>query len=279
MNINWYPGHMAKAKRKINEIINLIDIVYELVDSRIPYSSKIEDGITSGKPKILLFTKFDLCDKKITNEWIEYYNKEGYFCLTADLINGNKINEIIDLTQVILKGKMNTRVEKGIKSKRIRGIVVGCPNVGKSTFINKIGKRKATVVGNKAGVTKVINWIKISNELEIMDTPGILMPKLENDLVALNLATMNAIKEEILPIEDVAVHIIKTLKEFYPEKLKERYKLMDISDIDDIFNKIGKNRGCLIKGGEINYEKVCDIVINDIKNGSIKGITFDRFNI
>lgn len=278
ININWYPGHMAKAKRQIDETLNLVDIVYELVDARIPYSSKIDDGtISKDKPKILIMTKYDMCDKAITDKWIFYYKNKGYYVLTIDLIN-DRVDKIVELTTKILRDKLMMRQEKGINSNKIRALVLGCPNVGKSTLINRLGNRKATQTGNRAGVTKQVSWIKVNDRLEILDTPGILYPKLENQEVALNLASMTAIKEEVIPKDDVAVHIIKKLKKIYPEKLKTRYDLENIVNLEDVYDAIGRKRGCLLRGGETDYDRVTEIILNDIKDGSIKNVTFDVYD-
>lgn len=276
-NINWYPGHMAKTKRLINENINYIDIVYEIVDARIPYSSKIKDidEYIKNKKRILIMTKYDLCDKIETNKWIKYYEEQGYQVITIDLIH-DKINEIITITKYLMEEEFKKRIQKGLTKRKIRVLVVGIPNVGKSTLINRLVGKKVANIGNKPGVTKQLNWIRISNELELLDSPGILWPKFDNDTVALNLASTTAIKEEVLPINKVVCYIIDFLKKYYPQILKDRYNIDNYSDIVDALDLIGKRRGCLIKGGEIDFDKVFNIVMNDIKEGLIKNITFDR---
>ena len=268
-NINWYPGHMAKTKRLINEKINLIDIVYEIIDSRIPYSSKIVDidNYIKDKPRLLIMTKYDLCDKEETNKWIKYYEEKGYKVITVDLINKNETKKIISTTDEMMKEINQKREEKGLKKRRTRALIVGIPNVGK----------KAVNVGNKPGVTKNLDWIRINNNLELLDTPGILWPKFDDQKVAFNLASLTAIKEEVIPTNEVAFYILKTLEEKYPNILKERY---DLDYVDDDFYEaleiIGRKRGCLMRGGIVDDEKVYTIIINDIKDGLIKNITFDR---
>ncbi|MDD3453732.1 MAG: ribosome biogenesis GTPase YlqF [Bacilli bacterium] len=280
--INWYPGHMAKTKRLILEKISLIDVVYEVIDARIPFSSKIIDieNYTKNKPRLLIMTKIDLCDKKETNKWIKYYENKGYKVIGVDLLKENINKRIIDATNELMTKVNEKRTEKGLIKRKTKVLIVGIPNAGKSTLINKLVGRKAVNVGNKPGVTKNLDWIRINDNLELLDTPGILWPKFDNETVAFNLASLTAIKEEVLPIENVVVYILKTLEKYYPHILKERYDIEKIDeDIIETLDIIGKRRGCLERGGLIDYEKVYTAVINDIKNGIIKNITFDRFDI
>lgn len=279
VNINWYPGHMAKTKRLIKEQIDLIDIVYEVVDARMPVSSKIIDidEIIKNKPRILIFNKTDLCDKKETSKWIKYYEDKGYKVISYNLEGHPNMKNLIDLTMDVMKDTLEKRKEKGLKMRKIRALVVGIPNVGKSTLINRLANKKVAGIGNKPGVTKNLSWIRVNDDIELLDSPGILWPKLD-EKNAFNLAALTAIKEEVLPLYDVVYYVIEMLNKYYPEKLKERYGLEEL-DEDMIANLefIGKRRGCLIKGGEIDYDKVIDLIISDIKNGYIKEITFDRF--
>ncbi len=279
VSINWYPGHMAKTKRLISEQINLIDIVYEVIDARMPISSKIIDieDYTNNKPKILIVSKMDLCDKKETEKWINYYKEKGYYVLPMTLEGNINVKPLISLTEEVLEKYNKKREDKGFIKRKARVLVVGIPNVGKSTLINRLAGKKVVNIGNKPGVTKNLNWIRVNDNIELLDSPGILWPKLE-EKNAFNLATFTAIREEILPLYDVTEYILKTLEKYYPSVLKERYGLDTIDDVITSLEEIGKKRGCLIKGGEIDYDKVMNLIMSDVKNGYIKGITFDRFD-
>ena len=279
-NINWYPGHMEKAKRLMIKEYKNIDVVYELIDSRIPKSSKIHNifDIIGNKPKILIMTKKDLTDKDKIQKWIKYYENLGNKVILADLNDNNDIKRIISVTHELMAEIQAKREEKGMKQKEVRALVVGIPNVGKSTLINKMVGRKVAVVGNRPGVTKGLVWLKTNHNIMLLDTPGILWPKFETQEIALNLASLFSIKTEILDVNEVAVHIINKLNKYYPEKLYERYNIkcdsLDL-DFEYIYEAIGKKIGA-VRNGEVDYERVSNKIINDIKDEYIKGIIFDN---
>ena len=278
-NIHYYPGHMAKTKRLIRENLKYIDVIYEVVDSRMPKSSKLIDidDYIGDKPKLMIMTKEDLCDKKETEKWIKYYENHGYKVILVNLEKNNDLKNVLNATLEILKEKRKLKEEKGLLNTKAKVLVVGVPNVGKSTLINRLAGKKVVNTGNKPGVTKNLSWIRVNDKIELLDSPGILWPKLNQD-VALNLAALTAIKEERLPLFDIASYILTFLEKYYPNILKERYNLDELDeDIVISMEEIGKKRGCLIKGGEIDYNKVIHLIIDDVKNGYIKGVTFDRY--
>ena len=276
-NINWYPGHMAKTKREIKEKIDLIDVVFEVIDARIPYSSKNEDinDIISNKPRVLIMTKTDLCDLDITNKWKKYYEDKGYIIVMLDLINNTNLKELYNKIDPIINELNNKRISKGLKPRRARILVVGVPNVGKSTLINRLVGKKATNVGNKPGITKSLEWIRINDKLELLDTPGILMPKINDIEVAKNLASMTAIKEEVLNIDEIAIYIINKMLSLYKDNIISRYNLTNTDDLIEVLDQIGKKIGA-IKNNEVDYDRVYLRVIKDLQEGYLGKITFDR---
>ena len=278
--ISWYPGHMAKTKREIKEKLPLIDVVYEVVDSRMPISSKVIDidDIIKNKPRILIMTKYDMCDKSQTDKIIKYYKEKGYSVVPVDLIKNTNVNLIIKETSKVSDIINVERKKKGLKPKQsVRALVIGAPNVGKSTLINRLVGKKKTVTGNKPGVTKQLSWIRVGSNIELLDTPGILWPKLENQEHAYNLAALSSVKEEVVDLQDLSIYILHKLNELYPNYLEKRYGITTVSDdIIATLEEIGNRRGAKISGGEIDYDKVYSIIIRDLKEGLIGPITLDR---
>lgn len=276
-SINWYPGHMAKTKREIKEKIDLIDIVFEVIDARIPYSSKNKDidDIIKNKPRVIIMTKIDLCDINKTNKWVKYYENMGYIVITMDLVNNPNMKIIFDKIKPIIDEISNKRISKGLKIRRARVLVVGVPNVGKSTLINRLVGKKSTNVGNKPGVTKNLEWIRINDKLELLDTPGILWPRLDDYDIAHNLASMTAIKEEVLDSEDIAIYIIKKMLNDYSENIINRYNITEKDDILVILDQIGKKIGA-IRNNETDYDRVYLKVIKDLQDGYLGKVTFDE---
>lgn len=278
--INWYPGHMAKAKRLMMKEYKHIDVVYELVDSRIPKSSKIANiyDIIGDKPKILIMTKKDLTDREMAERWVKYYENLGTKVILADLNQEEDIMNIVNTTHELASDIQSKREDKGLMRKDVRVLVVGIPNVGKSTLINRMVGRKVAEVGNRPGVTKGLVWLNTKYHITLLDTPGILWPKLEQQEVALNLASFSAIKTEVLDENEVAVHILKKLNKYYPEQLKERYGILPNPvelDLESAYQTIARSMGA-IRGGEVDYERVSNKIINDIKGEYIKGVVFDH---
>lgn len=278
--INWYPGHMAKTKREIKEKINLIDIIYEVCDARIPFSSRINDidDIVREKPHILIMSKYDLCDQKETDKFIEYYESKGFFVLKKNLLN-DSLEDIFTLSRKILKEKIASQHLKGINKTTIRALVIGIPNAGKSTLINKLVGKKIAKTGNKPGITKSLSWIRVRKDIELLDTPGVLWPKLDQEKQAYQLAATTAIKEEILDNQEIALYILTFLEKYYPELLKKYYDLETTEDYNYIIQTIGKKWNLFKKGGLIDENRVLDLVINDVKQGKLKGVTFDRSDL
>ena len=279
-NINWYPGHMAKTRREIKEKIDLIDIIYEVIDARMPLSSKIVDidDLVKNKPRILVVTKYDLCDKEETDKILDSYKDKGYIVVPVDLMSGKNVNMIITKSIEILASMNEKREQKGLQKRSIRALIIGTPNVGKSTLINRLVGKKAVQVGDKPGVTKNLGWIRINKDIDLLDSPGILWPKLENQYQAHILACLSSIKEEIINNQELAIFILEILSKLYPERVKERYKLdsINLEDVEETLTLIATKRGALKKGGIPDYDRVYDIIIKDLKSNSFGNITLDR---
>ena len=289
MNINWYPGHMLKTKKQIIEDVKLIDIVLEICDARIPFSSQNPDikEITKNKKKIIVLNKSDLADEKETTKWISYFKNQGMNAIATDSNTGKGIRECLQIINKIMEEDIKKAAEKGRINKNIRIMIVGIPNVGKSSFINRMINKKSAIVGNRPGVTKQKQWVKVSNNIELLDTPGVLWPKFEDEEVALKLAYTGSIKDELLEPTEVAYKLLDFLFKNYKMKLLSRYKLTE-QEIDsiinnrdvtlDVMNLIAKKRGAIISGGEIDYEKVAFIILNDFRTSKIGKITLEKIN-
>lgn len=281
-NINWYPGHMAKTKREIIEKLNLIDVVYEVIDARMPLSSKIVDidELIKDKPRILVMTKYDLCDKVETDKIIKYYENMGYKVVPVDLMSGLNVKRILDYTKEIMDIENKKRESKGMKPRAARALIVGVPNAGKSTLINRLVGKKSAGVGNTPGFTKSLSWIRINKDVELLDSPGILWPKMEDQEAAHVLACLSSIKEEILDTDAIAAFILKKLYELYPDRLENRYGIVELDeDLIESYDMIAKKRGALSRGGVADYDKVSNVIIRDLKNGYFGNITFDRLDV
>ncbi|MEW9050679.1 MAG: ribosome biogenesis GTPase YlqF [Neobacillus sp.] len=280
MTIQWFPGHMAKARREVTEKLKLVDIIFELVDARIPYSSRnpMIDEIIQHKPRLVLLNKSDMADKQITREWIEYFGSKGIKAIAINSQAGEGMKEIVQASHEILKEKFDRLRAKGVKNPRaIRAMIVGIPNAGKSTLINRLAKKNIAKTGNTPGVTKAQQWIKVGKELELLDTPGILWPKFEDQEVGKKLAVTGAIKDTLLNLQDLVVFALRFLELRYPERLKDRYKLDSVPDeIVEMFDHIGVLRGCLRAGGEVDYDKVSELVIREIRSEKFGPVTFER---
>lgn len=278
--IQWFPGHMAKARREITEKLKLVDIVLEILDARVPVSSAnpMMRDILKDKPTLILLNKANLADKALTKEWINHFAGLGIKALDIDLIDNYNVNKIIPACYEVLEEKIAKAKEKGYDNFKIRALVVGIPNVGKSTFINTLAKRKAAIVGDKPGVTKSQTWIKINSNLELLDTPGILWPKFENEIVAHNLALCGAIKDDILPLDDVISYGLAFMQKYYKDNLNNRYGV-DINEnmeLLDVYETIGRKRNCLAKGNQIDYERVINMVLFDLRHNKLGAMTYDR---
>ncbi|MHA6484420.1 ribosome biogenesis GTPase YlqF [Paenibacillus sp. strain BS8-2] len=284
MAIQWFPGHMTRAKRQIQDKLKLIDITIELLDARVPLSSRnpMVDEILHGKPRLIVLNKSDLADPRTTEKWMTYFAHEGHQCVSVDSHTGTRVNEIPLKAKEILHEKIARQIAKGMNPRAIRGLIVGIPNVGKSTLINRLAGRNIALTGDKPGVTKGQQWIKVGTEMELLDTPGILWPKFEDQLVGYRLAMTGAIREQILNVDDIAYFAVKELVDRYWPTLEERYGLEnrpeDIEDNEEIvrvMEDIGRKRGCLMGGGRVDLEKTSGIILRDLRAGKLGRITLE----
>ncbi len=274
MNVQWYPGHMAKAKRMMQENIKLIDVIIELVDARIPYSSKNPDvdQLAKGKSRVILLNKYDMADPVATGAWKSYYESKGYFVALVNSKNGNGVKQVKDVVFQACEAKLERDWKRGILNRPVRAMVVGIPNVGKSTFINSFVGRASAKTGNKPGVTKGKQWIRLSNHIELLDTPGILWPKFEDQAVGLRLAMIGSINDTILNTTELSLELIRFLSNSNPKALVERYglepmeKLEQLSEASLILEQLAIKRGCLVKGGEADYDRAALLLLDDFRS-------------
>ena len=291
MNINWYPGHMAKTRRQITEDLKLIDVVIELLDARIPISSQNPDiaQITRNKKKLIVLNKCDLANENENKKWTKYFEEKGIPAVLTDSNSGKGIKECVAKIEEIMSEELKVQTEKGRIGRKIRAMILGIPNVGKSSFINRISKKVTAGVGNKPGVTKQKQWIRINENIELLDTPGVLWPKFESEEVALHLAFIGTIKEDILQKIEIAYELVKFLLENERKLLYERYKLdndyiektlnqeqAENINIYEIMLEIGRKRGCIVSGGNIDDEKTAKIILDEFKNGKLGRITIEK---
>ena len=278
MTVQWFPGHMAKARRQITEKLGLVDIVFELLDARIPYSSSnpMMNEIIKHKPKLVILNKADIADPEVTRQWLEHFKKAQQPAIAVDSLHQSAIKTIVAESKVILQEKFAKEKAKGLRPRPVRAMVLGIPNVGKSTLMNNLAKRKAAMTGNRPGVTKAQQWVKVERELELLDTPGVLWPKFEDQKVGFNLAVTGAIKDTILQLDEIVIYAVSYLRDHYPQALIGRYRLQgSLEDPVAVIDEIGKNRGFLQSGGAINYDKTFETFIKEIREVKLGRVSLE----
>lgn len=297
LNLNWYPGHMAKTKRQIKEDINIIDVVVEILDARIPFSSQNPDirELVKNKKRIILLNKSDLADKNENQKWVKYFKQQGIPAVLTNANTGIGMKELLAKIEELMKEEMERQAARGRVGKSIRVMVLGIPNVGKSSLINKVTSKKSAQVGNRPGVTKQKQWIKLSNKIDLLDTPGVLWPKFESQEVGLNLSYIGTIKDENLEITEIVYNLLKVLKENYMTNLMSRYKFTieefqefcvqkeeeegELNEIIALMELIAKKRGCIKQGNVLDIDKICGIILEEFRNGKIGNITLEKCDI
>ena len=277
--IQWYPGHMAKTKREIIEKVKLVDVVLEILDARIPFSSRnpVIETMIGKTPKIILFNKADLADNRELDKWIEHFRSKGIKTLKINSINGLGLDKLHPLLREVIKEKTAKEISRGRTERPIRTMILGIPNVGKSTLINKLANKRKLNVGDRPGVTKQTQYIRVGQDLELLDTPGILWPKFDDIHIALKLALTGAIKDSILPLDDVVIAGFKFLDKYYKGRLEERYDIdVDIDNVVKIFEDIGLRRGCKLPGNQIDYDRVSELFLHEFRHQKFGKIIMDR---
>ncbi|WP_256761452.1 ribosome biogenesis GTPase YlqF [Cohnella sp. WQ 127256] len=284
MTIQWFPGHMTRAKRQIEEKLKLIDVVFELLDARIPQSSRnpMVDEITNSKPRLVLLNKADLADPEQTAEWSRYFRAKGLATHAIDANVGTGVKDLASKAKELVKEKIQRQIDKGMKPRPIRALIVGIPNVGKSTLINRLAGRSIAITGDRPGVTKGQQWIRFGGELELLDTPGILWPKFDDPIAGFRLAATGAIKEDVIHIDEVACFVLRVLVENYSSALSERYgleglpsELPDMQSAIEVLESIGRRRGCIVSGGNVDYEKAATLLLRDLRSGKLGRMTLE----
>ena len=277
MQFQWYPGHMTKARRAMQEDIKLIDVIIELVDSRVPFGSKNPDidTLANGKSRILLMNKYDLADKAVSDKWTKYYEEKGYFVATVNSKNGRGVKAVNDVIQKACKEKIERDRKRGILNRPIRAMIVGIPNVGKSTFINSFAGKACAKTGNKPGVTKGKQWIRLNKNVELLDTPGILWPKFEDQQVGLNLAFIGSIKDELYNIYELSLLLLDYLIKNYPDAVADFYEIENSDSNNELLERISIKRGCIKSGAEYDLDKAAKCLVDDFRNGRIGKISLE----
>jgi hypothetical protein len=277
MNINWFPGHMKKTKEIIIDNLKLVDVVLEIIDSRIPISSRnpMIDEIVADKPRMIIMNKSDLSDPEVNKKWIAKFKEEGIPAILMNSKENVQVDKIYKEAKILLKDKFKKNEEKNIDNPLIRIMIVGVPNSGKSTFINKLSKKKGAKVGNRPGITQSKQWIKAGSNIQLLDTPGILWPKFE-EKIGLHLSFTNAIRDEVLNIEDLTLKFLEEMKEIKPEALVDRYGIDPEAPALEIYEAIAKKRGAIIAGGDFDYTRTANIILNDFRSGKLGKISLER---
>ncbi len=278
MEFQWYPGHMTKAIRQMREDIKIIDLVIELIDARIPLASRNPDidSLGQGKARIILLNKKDLSDDEVTKQWISYFENKGYVAIAIDAREKKSARLVDEAVEKACREKRERDLKRGIKNRPIRAMVVGIPNIGKSTFINSYAGKAATKTGNKPGVTKGKQWIRLRKDLELLDTPGILWPKFEDQTVGLYLASIGAIRAEVIQTDEMALEVVKLLRGIYPGRIFEKYGVEESQEPIDVINEIAKARNCIKPGGDTDFTKAATLFLDDFKNGRLGKITIEK---
>ena len=278
MTIQWFPGHMAKAKKEVEEKLKFVDLVIELLDARAPLSSQnpMLQEVIRNKSKLVILMKSDLADDEVTKSWIHYFTTKNVHAISIHVNDRSDIQKVIRNVKEISKIEMEKRKKKGIQTRVIRAMIVGIPNVGKSTLINRLANKKIAKIGDRPGITRQQTWIKVKKDFELLDTPGILWPKFSDEKVGICLAALGTIKDQLLPLQDIATFVIEHLKKYYPNFLYERYKVeKHVDDMSLIFTTIGKTRGALESGGHVNNDKVAEIILRDLRTGKLGKVSLE----